>query len=91
MRVRTWIAMIALVGLGACGYPALSSSMRSNFPPEADVEMKCWELAERGKEGLNRMLSVGKKEGWKLAFISEYTSTAKTSFPTIVCFERLVN
>lgn len=95
MKNRTkMFAFVALVAsLSGCGYPAFTSSIRPNFPPDAKVEMKC-ELIEmnssRDVVDLNTTFNKYSPDGWRLAYLSEYTSTGISTFSNLVCFERMV-
>ena len=84
-------ALLALIAfISGCGYPAFTSAMRSNFPSDAKVEMKC-ELVvmdtTRDVVNLNTVLNKYSSDGWRLAYLSEYTSSGITSFSNVVCFE----
>jgi hypothetical protein len=71
--------------MGACGTPAMTSSMRSNFPPEWRLEAYCLTL---GRGSIADEMRQRYAEGWRIAYFSEYTSTARAGNPTIACFER---
>lgn len=87
-----WIFMGLLVlCLPGCGAPALSSALRANYSGDVKLEMKCEEYKQdvsRDVKYLNTIISKYYSEGWRLAAMSEYTSSGVTSFSTIVCFER---
>ena len=91
---RKAIALVAVIAsMSGCGYPAFTSAMRPNFQADTKVEMKC-ELVEmnssRDVVDLNKVLNKYSPEGWRLAYLSEYTSTGITTFSNLVCFERPV-
>jgi len=82
-----------VASMAGCGYPAFTSAMRPNFPADAKTETKC-ELVEmnssRDVVELNNVLTKYSPDGWRLVYLSEYTSTGITTFSNLVCFERMV-
>jgi hypothetical protein len=76
------VLMLAVAG---CGIPAFTSAMRSNFGPDARLEGLC---EHTGRDSIESMVEAHYKEGWRLAFVSEYTSSMQTGLPTVICFER---
>jgi hypothetical protein len=78
------VAAIALP-LAGCGTPAMTASMRSNFPPDWHLEAYCLTL---GRGSIADEMQRRYAEGWRVAYASEYTSTARFGNPTILCFER---
>ena len=85
---KSFLFTVALVSLGmsACGYPALTSAMRSSpFPPDTVVETKCVHI---DRDTLSKRVVKFSEEGWRLVYASEYTSTARSDMPSIYCFER---
>lgn len=84
---------VIMVSISGCGYPAFTSSMRSNFPSDVKIQMRCVHIeTETSRDGstLDKMLDKYSEEGWRLAYISEYTSTGITSFSNLICIERAV-
>jgi hypothetical protein len=71
--------------LAACGTPAMTSSMRANFPPDWRLEGDCLTL---GRGSIENEVRARYQQGWRLAYVSEYTSTARFGNPTVACFER---
>jgi hypothetical protein len=43
-----------------------------------------------GRGDIESIVETRYKEGWRLAFVSEYTSIMRPGFPTVICFERPV-
>jgi Na+-transporting methylmalonyl-CoA/oxaloacetate decarboxylase gamma subunit len=93
MRMRGISIVLSLLLLTACGVPSMSSALRSNYPGDIKLEMKC-ELYEqendRDVKDLNAIMSKYYNEGWRLAAMSEYTSSMVFSFKSFLCFERPV-
>lgn len=82
---RALLLMSAIVTLVACGTPAMTSTMRSNFPPDWRLEADCVTL---GRGSIADEVRQRYTQGWRIAYFSEYTSTARAGNPTIACFER---
>jgi hypothetical protein len=90
-RTRVFVLFATVVVMSGCGYPAFTSAMRTNFPADAKVEMKCEHVemsTSRDSTALNEMLSKYSKDGWRLAYLSEYTSTGISTFSNLICIER---
>ena len=81
--------VLLLPFLGACGSPALSVALRSNFPPNVKIETKCWEVEERSATEFNRVMDWYAERDYRVAAIMDYTSTAKSGFAELICFERI--
>jgi hypothetical protein len=75
-----------LLGACSCGYPAFTSALRTNFDGNSKIETSCSRLE---RNDIPDTVSKATKDGWRLAYVSEYTSTATSSFPSLICFERV--
>lgn len=87
---RIWLALLlpAFSLLGACGYPAMGVAMRSNYLGDARLESTCRVVESRSESDINAVVTRLYGEGWRMAAISDYTSTARSGFSTVICFER---
>jgi hypothetical protein len=85
MTLRLFAAPALALALAGCGTPAMASAMRSNFPPDWHLESYCLTL---GRGSIADEMQKRYAEGWRIAYASEYTSTARFGNPTILCFER---
>lgn len=85
MRVTLLAALAAF--LSACGTPAFTSSMRNSFAPEAALEAACFESGRDGGD-LDARVKEMYRQGYRLIYISEYTSSTRFGFPSTLCFER---
>jgi len=76
------------VTLAGCGKPGYTSSMRTTFAPETPLELKCIRHLDAKAGDFRDEAEQLYAQGWRLAYLSEYTSTGKTNFVFLGCFER---
>ena len=88
MKTGLVVACCVICFASGCGYPAFTSVMRANYTSDLKLEMKCEQYTTRNTDELNKIINKYYSDGWRLSLLSEYTSTAMTSFPTLICFER---
>ena len=87
MRQLTWIAGLALLMLG-CGTPGYTSTMRTNFTGDVPITTHCFRYKDMTGDMFTNHVSQLSKTGWRLAYVSEYTSTSKSKFVYTYCVER---
>jgi len=80
------LAMLAL--MSGCGTPSYTSSLRTNFDAETPLELKCIRYLDRRAGDFREKAEELYREGWRIAYISEYTSSKKAKFALLGCFER---
>lgn len=85
MRVALLIVPALLAS--ACGTPAFTSSMRTSFSPDTNLEATCLEQ-ERDGSSLDANVKEMYRQGYRLIYVSEYTSSGRFGFPSTICFER---
>ena len=73
-----------------CGYPAYTSSMRSNFEPETGTKLECTRTKDKKAEDVIEHLEDLAQDGWKLAYLSEYTSSARGKCIYMYCFAKAI-
>ncbi|MCD6197573.1 MAG: hypothetical protein J7K15_03235 [Deltaproteobacteria bacterium] len=77
---------LVCVGLASCAPANITASKWDSGVSGANVETRCEQLDMRNK---SEMDSIFKKyDGWKLVYISEYTTEHKIGTDAAVCFER---
>lgn len=90
MTWRHALLLLLLPLLPSCGRPAWAMSLRTVFPPDANLEAEC-HLFDDPFEN-DKILSQRMKElymaGWRLISISAYTSDAIVPRYTLFCYER---
>lgn len=85
--MRVLALVVAALSLSACGTPAFTSAMRTSFSPEVSVEASCLSAGREGDD-LDAKVKDMYRQGYRLIYVSEYTSSARFGYPTTVCFER---
>ena len=89
------VALLLVLGCGAfaigCGYPAYTSSMRSNYDPETRTKLDCFRMKDKKAKDVTAHLEELARDGWKLAYLSEYTSSAKGKYVYMYCFEKAID
>ena len=71
-----------------CGTPGYTSSMRTNFTGDVPIRSACFRYKDKdGETFVNHMAELS-EAGWRLAYVSEYTSTSKGKFVYTYCVER---
>jgi hypothetical protein len=61
--------------------------MRTNFEGDVPTVMYCYRLEEKMGEEFARHVHEMSLQGWRLAYVSEYTSTSKSKFAITYCVE----
>jgi len=86
--VKKVVLIGVLLGLGGCGYPAYASSMRTNFDGDVSIETACYRYGDKESAMFASHMKELTESGWRLAYVSEYTSTSRSKFYYTVCVER---
>ena len=74
--------------VAGCGTPSYTSAMRTNFQEDARLELKCIRNLDRRAGDFRKEAEELYRDGWRLAYMSEYTSSKKAKFSILTCFER---
>lgn len=78
---------VLLLGLFAGCQPAnIMSVMRASDHENPSMETRCEEVDMRSSSNMKQVFS--KYDGWRVIYISEYTTSNKTGTSSAVCFER---
>lgn len=81
------IAIASLVSLALIGCaPANITAVKWDTGITGNVITRCEQLDMRDKQSMDAIFT--KYDGWKLVYISEYTSEHKVGTDAAVCFER---
>jgi hypothetical protein len=77
---------VAAIALPSCGYPAFAAAMRTNgYAPDVQLEGTCV-MVDRTQA--KKVVQAQYAQGYRLVYVSEYTSTNRAGFPALFCFER---
>ena len=87
--MRALALLFLAVSVSACGSPAFTSAMRPGFGPDVPVEAACLSSGRDGDD-LNDKVKEMYKQGYRLIYVSEYTSSMRLGYPSTLCFERPV-
>ncbi|MEM7436100.1 MAG: hypothetical protein AAF436_13165 [Myxococcota bacterium] len=87
MRLLILFMALPVLMLG-CGYPAYTSAMRTNFEGDVAIWTQCYRYGDKESVKFASHMDKLSKEGWRLAYVSEYTSTSRSKFYYTVCVER---
>lgn len=78
--------LLATVSITGCQPAIISSAIRASDRENFSMETRCEELDMREKDDLLKTFS--KYDGWRLIYISEYTTGHKFGTHAAACFER---
>lgn len=86
MRKMSIIVILACVIIAGC-QPAMITAVKwDSGVSSANAQVRCEQVDMRNKADMDRIFS--KYDGWKLVYISEYTTSNKVGTDAAVCFER---
>ncbi len=80
------LVLVFLIGLASCAPANIIQSQWDTGVSGADAQTRCDHVDMRDKEEMDAVFS--KYDGWKLIFVSEYTTQHKIGTDAAVCFER---
>lgn len=83
----TGVALVSVIGLTGCQPANIQSKIRT-FDPSSNYNMitKCEEVDMRENDEMNELFS--KYAGYRVFYISEYTTGNKIGTSGTVCFEK---
>jgi len=86
-KVFTLFLLLACLSLVSCA-PANITSVKWDTGLSGDkLETRCERVDMRDQKEMNKVFA--KYDGWKLVYISEYTTQNKIGTDCAVCFERI--
>lgn len=90
--MRTWLLWVpfSLLALG-CGNPGYTSAMRTNFDGDVPIATHCFRYGDKESWRFAAHVDKLSEQGWRLAYVSEYTSTSRSKFFYTVCVERALD
>ena len=75
-----------MVVLCGCAGANISSQMRESGESGSSKMLRCIDLVTGNADRNNAVLK--KYDGWKLVYMSEYTTPNKTTSAVVMCFEK---
>jgi hypothetical protein len=86
MRRISIIAILACVILVSCAPANIVASKWDSGVSGANTQTRCEQVDMRNKSDMDSIFA--KYDGWKLVYISEYTTGNRIGTDAAVCFER---
>ena len=83
---KVLFGMLLLGTLTACQPAVISSSMRGSDHEMASMETRCEPCDMRVASEMKDVLS--RYDGWRMVYVSEYTTGHKFGTDGVICFER---
>ena len=86
--------MIKLVSLGlvvllsGCAGANITSQARDSGSEGSSMKLRCVDLTTGNEAKVNAKLK--KYDGWKMIYVSEYTTPNKSNSAAVMCFEKPV-
>jgi hypothetical protein len=85
--MRKFLLVALVASASACGTPGFTSAMRPGFDSDVQLEARCFSSGRDGEE-LDAKVREMYRQGYRLVYVSEYTSSARLGYPSTICFER---
>jgi hypothetical protein len=86
--IRVKGLLVASIAVSGCGYPGYALAMRQNFPGSVAVAVSCASYHQLSEREIASEIESMYAGGWRLALMSEYTSTMKAGHSIVICYER---
>lgn len=86
MKKITVLGLVTCIGLVSCAPANIITAKWDSGVSGANAQTRCEQVDMRNKPEMEAAFS--KYDGWKLIYISEYTTQNKIGTDAAVCFER---
>ncbi|WP_094751639.1 hypothetical protein [Psychromonas sp. CD1] len=80
------LSMGVVLLLTGCAAANISSQVRASGSEGSNLMTRCVSYTTGDDEDTNNLLE--KYDGWKMIYVSEYTTSNKTNTAAIMCFEK---
>lgn len=87
MKKISFLIIIACVGLAGCAGAGISVASWPTDINSSNFQTRCEHVDLRDQSAMDSIFP--KYDGWKLVYISEYTTNHKIGTDAAVCFERV--
>jgi hypothetical protein len=81
-----YLAILALSLLSGCMGANISANLRQLPPPEGNLQTRCERVDMRDNAEMEKVFK--KYDGWRVLYVSEYTTSHRFGTIGAVCFER---
>jgi len=85
MRAKILLAAVAVLALSGCAPANIMASKWDTGINGSGIQTRCEEVDMRSNTEMNKLFS--KYDGWKLVYLSEYTTGNKVGTSGAACFE----
>ena len=85
MKTIAFLAFIACVSIAGCAPANITASKWDSGLGSVSTKIRCEQVDMRNKSEMDQIFA--KYDGWKLIYISEYTTGHKIGTDSAVCFE----
>lgn len=86
MKKTHLLVLAAGIGLTGCAPANITSARWDSGVSGASAQTRCEQVDMRSKSEMNAVFT--KYDGWKLIYISEYTTGNRVGTDAAICFER---
>lgn len=86
MRKYVFGLILLVTAITGCQPAIIASAIRESDRENASMETRCESLDMRDSSDLKQVLS--KYDGWRMIYVSEYTTANKFGTAGLICFER---
>jgi hypothetical protein len=80
------LALVTCIGLASCAPANIFSAKWDSDVSASDAQTRCEQVDMRNKAEMDAVFS--KYDGWKLIYVSEYTTQHRIGTDGTACFER---
>jgi len=84
--IASFLALTALFYLSGCAGANISSQARESGGEGSSMMLRCTDLNTNDEKQSNKTLK--RFDGWKMVYVSEYTTPNKLGSAVNMCFER---
>ena len=82
-----WFLLVAsILFLTGCSGANVTSQMRESGEPGSSKMTRCVSVSTSSDDSVNQELK--KYDGWRMVYVSEYTTSNKANTAAVICFEK---
>ena len=86
MKTATFLVLLFCISLAGCAPANIITAKWDTSVSAANAQTRCEHVDMRNKPQMDAVFS--KYDGWKLIYVSEYTTAHRIGTDAAVCFER---
>lgn len=85
-KLKIFYLFIAVLLLAGCSGANVTSQIRESGEQGSSKMLRCVSISTSSDDSVNQELK--KYDGWKMVYVSEYTTSNKANTAAVVCFEK---